>query len=253
MTLRALVVDDEAVARRHLIRLLEPYDDIRVVGQAKNGIEAVASMREDPPDVLFLDVQMPGMDGFQVLRSLAVQPLVVFTTAHDEYALAAFKENAIEYLLKPIGPEDIDRAVRKLRTLAAGRGAPQRFVEGLLRQLESSKPPPSQILVAVRDTLKPVRLDQIVYLEARDKCTIVHTVGGAHEADIALGEFEVRLPVADFIRIHRRHIVNRQYIASLRRWGNRQLKVELTVPCPVELFVSRRCVDEVLRRLGNAA
>jgi len=96
-----------------------------------------------------------------------------------------------------------------------------------------------------------VQFDQIVYLESRDKCTIVRTLDGEHEAQAALSELEARLPPSDFIRIHRRHIVNCRYIAALQKWGNRQLKVELTVPIQVELYVSRRAHDDVLRRMGS--
>ena len=249
--MRAVVVDDEEVARRHLVRLLERHPELEVIGQAKHGVEAVALIRKLAPDVVFLDIQMPGMDGFEVLRQLDEQPLVVFTTAYDEYALAAFRENAVDYLLKPIGSEDLDRAVRKLRALGDRAGVTERTLEGLLKYLESARAPSSQILITVRDVLKPVRLDQIVYVEALEKYTLVRTVDDAYETDASLAELEARLPVSSFIRIHRSHIVNRRYIAALHRWGNRQLKVELTVPIPAELYVSRRCVDSVLQRLGN--
>jgi two-component system LytT family response regulator len=251
MNMRALIVDDEDIARRHLIRLLEKHPDLDVVGQAQHGVEAVALIRKLAPDVVFLDIQMPGMDGFDVLREIDEPPLVVFTTAYDEYALAAFKENAIDYLLKPIGAEDLGRAVRKLRTLTNRTGLTQKTMEGLLKYLESARAPTSQILITVRDVLKPVRLDQIVYVEALEKYTLVRTVDEAYETDSSLAELEARLPASNFIRIHRSHIVNRRYIAALRRWGNRQLKVELTVSIPAELYVSRRCVDSVLQRMGS--
>ena len=252
MNTRALVVDDEEIARRHLVRLLERHPEIELIGQAKHGVEALALIRGMTPDVVFLDVQMPGMNGFDVLRQLAEQPLVVFTTAYDEYALTAFRENTIDYLLKPIGPEEVDRAVRKLRTLARRSDLTERTMAGLLKCLELARPPPFQILVAVSDFLKPVRVDQIVYAEALEKCSVVHTLDEAYETDTSLAELEARLPASDFIRIHRSHIVNRIYIAALRKWGNRQLKVELTVPIRAELYVSRRCVDAVLERLGSA-
>jgi DNA-binding LytR/AlgR family response regulator len=125
----------------------------------------------------------------------------------------------------------------------------------VLRDVEAAKaaPTPGQILVSVRDTLKPLRLDQIICLEARDKFTMIYTAAGEHEADKGLGDLEARLPSGDFVRIHRRHIVNIRYIKELRKWGNRQYKVELTTPLPVELYVSRRCVEDVLQRLGGTA
>jgi len=253
VTFRALITDDEAVARRHLANLLRREPDVEIVGEARNGIEALRMLDQMPVDLLLLDVQMPGMDGFAVLRRTSARPLVVFTTAHDEYALAAFRENAVEYLLKPIAPEDVARAMRKVRELARARQQPDRAVAELLRQMETPRASPAQILVSVRDALRPLRLDQIICLEAHDKCTIIYTPGAGHEADKGLSELEARLPESEFVRIHRRHIVNIRYIKELKKWGNRQYKVELTTPVPTELYVSRRCVDEVLHRMGGTA
>jgi two-component system, LytTR family, response regulator len=251
MKLRAVVVDDEAIARRHLVRLLARHDSLEVVGQAANGIEALSVIRELQPDLLFLDVEMPGMDGFQLLRELPKQPIVVFTTAHDRYALAAFKENSVEYLLKPVGSEDVDRAVRKVSALAAAAGPDQQVIEKVLLQLKAQTQ--KQILLPVRDVLRPVRLDQIVYLEARDKSTIIYTLEGTFQTETSLADLESRLPADDFIRIHRQHIVNVKFIRELQRWGNRQLKVVFTTPVNADLYVSRRSVDEVVKRLGHVA
>jgi two-component system, LytTR family, response regulator len=253
MRFRALIADDEAVARRHLAALLCREPDVEIVGEAENGFEAVRMLSEMSVDLLLLDIQMPGMDGVEVLRQTRARPLVVFTTAHDEYALAAFRQNAVEYLLKPIASEDVERAMRKVREHARARREPDPGVAGLLRQLEASRPAPAQILVSVRDALKPLRLDHIICLEARDKCTMIYTLDAGHETDKSLGEIEVRLPESDFVRIHRRHIVNIHYIRELKKWGNRQYKVELTLPMPIELYVSRRCVGAVLHRLGGTA
>jgi len=251
LTFRTLIADDEAVARRHLANLLRREPDVEIVAEARHGLEALKLLNEMPIDLLLLDVQMPGMDGFTVLRQTTARPLVVFTTAHDAYALAAFRENAVEYLLKPIAGEDVARAMLKVRERARGRQQPNQALADLLRQVETPRPIPGQILVSVRDALKPLRLDQIICLEARDKCTFIYTPDAGHEADKGLSELESRLPESEFVRIHRRHIVNIRYIKELKKWGNRQYKVELTTPVPTELYVSRRCVDGVLSRLGG--
>jgi two-component system, LytTR family, response regulator len=250
---RTLIADDEAAARRHLAALLRREPDVELVGEAPNGIEALRLLDELPVDLLFLDVQMPGLDGFQVLRRARARPLVVFTTARDEYALEAFRANAVEYLLKPLAPEELKRAMQKVRQHAYARLQSEDAITRVLRDVDMAKSVPAQILVSVRDTLRPLRLDQIICLEARDKCTTIYTAVGEHETDKGLGDLEARLPSADFVRIHRRHIVNIRYIKELRKWGNRQYKVELTTPVPVELYVSRRCVDDVLQRLGGTA
>ena len=253
MIFRTLIADDEVVARRHLAALLRREPDVEIIGEAPNGIEALRLLDELQVDLLLIDVQMPGLDGFQVLRRMRAHPLVVFTTAHDEYALDAFRANAVEYLLKPLAPEEVKRAMQKVRQHAYARAQSEHAITRVLRDVEMAKSGPAQILVSVRDTLKPLRLDQIICLEARDKFTMIYTAAGEHEADKGLGDLEARLPSGDFVRIHRRHIVNIRYIKELRKWGNRQYKVELTTPLPVELYVSRRCVDDVLQRLGGTA
>jgi len=118
---RTLIADDEVVARRHLAALLRREPDVEIIGEAPNGIEALRLLDELDVDLLLIDVQMPGLDGFQVLRRMRAHPLVVFTTAHDEYALEAFRANAVEYLLKPLAPEEVKRAMQKVRQLAYAR------------------------------------------------------------------------------------------------------------------------------------
>lgn len=270
MTLRLLVADDEPVALRHLVRLLNAYPELSIVAQAKNGLEALTAIEKLSPDVAFLDIQMPGLDAFELLRRLKTQPLVVFTTAYDDYALAAFRENTIDYLLKPISVEDLSRAIGKLLqrftlpipvspvipiTTSAEPHPSQteRVITHLLQQWKGTAPSPSQLLVSTRDTLRPIGYDKIVVLEAYDKTTRIHTVDQVHETQVALRELQTRLPENDFLRIHRRHIVNRRFVSALRWWGNRQLKVELTIPFAEELLGSRRCCDEVLMRMGASA
>lgn len=253
MPFQTLIADHELVARRHLAALLRLEPDVEIIGEARNGIEALRLLDELEVDLVLLDVQLPGLDGFQVLRRTLARPLVVFTTAHDEYALEAFRANAVEYLLKPLAPEDVKRAMQKVRQHAYARMQSEHAISRVLRAVEAAKSAAGQILVSVRDTLKPVRLDDIICLEARDKCTVIYTVAGEHETDKGLGDLEARLPSSDFVRIHRRHVLNIRYIKELRRWGNRQYKVELTAPLPIELYVSRRCVDDVLQRLGGTA
>lgn len=251
MTLRALVADDEAIARRHLVRLLEAHPELEVIAQASDGLEAVQLIESTSPDVVFLDIQMPGLDGFGVLQRLTQQPLIVFTTAHNEYALLAFKENTVDYLLKPIGPEDMERAINKILSRNSSVPPPGDLVAHLLEKLRTPQSQPSQILISVKDTLRPIRFDQIVVLEAKDKWTVVHTVDQVYESQVPLSDIHASLPASQFIRIHRRHVINRQFIRALRRWGNRQLVVELSVPFPDELLVSRRCYDDVLSRMGQ--
>jgi DNA-binding LytR/AlgR family response regulator len=241
MQLRAVVADADPLARLHLVRLLEAESPLEIVCQATNAAELLAASRKTKPDVLFLDARLADTDGDELLRRLPSQPLVVLLTTNHSDTPRALAERALERLVKPIRAEDVAHLVQELRVLA-----------GWALRARPSPPANDQILVAVRDLLKPVRFDQIVYLESRDKCTMVRTPNATYEANLALVEIESRLPRSDFVRIHRRHVVNREYIAGLRRFGNRQLRVELSLCDQPELEVSRRCAPEVLRRLGDA-
>lgn len=250
MILDALVIDDEPLARRRLMRLLQAHaKTIQVVAEARDGVEALALIDEHTPDVLFLDVEMPGMSGLELAQNLDAQPLIVFTTAHDRFALAAFKENTIDYLLKPVSGEDLARAIRKLQR----RTEPSSTLRPPFPAPDNRNDLPclEHILVSDRATLRPVPIGQIIYFEARDKNTMVHAESGDYEVEASLATLEPRLPSRQFLRSHRRHLVNVTFITELRRLQNRQLQVILCVATKEPLIVSRRCVDDVMTRLGN--
>jgi two-component system LytT family response regulator len=240
------VVDDEDLARRQVIRLLAPYqDELAVIGEASNGCEALEMMLARTPDVVFLDVEMPGMSGLDAVRQLRVQPLLVLTTAHQQYALRAFEENTIDYLLKPIEALDMSRAIGKLRRWA-GRGDPARMASISPGKTASES---DCLLVPSRDVIRPVPMRDIVYLEARDKYVELHTERESYLLVESLGDLEVRLPPNLFVRVHRNCIVNIRFIRELHRFGNRTLRLVLAIPTPTDILVSRRSVDDLLARL----
>ncbi len=244
--LNALLVDDEPVARRRLLRLLQVHaDTVRVIGEAEDAVSAREAIEAQRPDVLFLDMEMPGEDGLHLVRGLDSQPLIVFTTAHDRFALEAFRENTVDYLLKPVAADELARAVRKLVDRVGVRRP------GPSMAADATPAPMERILVADRDSLRPVPVGDVVYFEAQDKCTVVHTRSGNYDIPIALVVLESRLPVGRFLRIHRSHLVNVASIRELRRLGPRQLEVVLPIATESPLIVSRRHVDDVMRRLGS--
>jgi len=175
MHLRAIVIDDEELARKRLRKMLRSYEkDLEVVDEAENGQDAVDKIETLHPDLIFLDIQMPGFDGFEVVRRLRYKPFIVFTTAYDEYALKAFEENSIDYLLKPIEQKRLDKAVEKLeRVYASSKPQINENVERFLSLLAS--PPPKRLQVKSGDKILFIDIDSVAYFESKDKYTFLHT------------------------------------------------------------------------------
>jgi len=246
MRLRAIIVDDEELARKRLRKMLKKHDaELEIVDEARNGEEAVERIDSVRPDVIFLDVQMPGFDGFEVVRRLKSKPYIVFATAYDEFALKAFEENTIDYLLKPIEERRLDKSVDKLRQLFEGHSL--RFdenVERLLSRLsaESMK----RLQVKVGDRIVFIDIADITYFEAKDKYTYLHTAEQKHIIDITLADLELKLDATEFVRIHRSTIVNLKHIVELVKWFGGKYKVKLRDRNKTELVVSRGYVDRIV-------
>jgi two-component system, LytTR family, response regulator len=245
MHLRALIIDDEELARTRLRNMLQDFEDeLEVIDEAGNGKEAIKKIEALHPDIIFLDIQMPGCDGFEVVRRLNVKPFIVFVTAYDEYALKAFEENSVDYLLKPVGRKRLEMAVEKLRRLFNTHN-PQlnENIERLLSRLTSA--PLMRLQVKTGDKILLVNVDDIVYFEAKDKYTFLHTVDQEHIIDFTLADLEGRLDKTNFIRIHRSNIINLKYIRELVKWFGGKYKVRLKDKYQTELSVSRGYVDQV--------
>src|SRR3954453_19987520 len=181
MTLSAVIVDDEQLARDELAILLKEVDDIDVVAQGKNGVEAVNLIREHNPDLVFLDVQMPGLDGFGVIKKLLDKkvplPKIVFATAFDQYAVKAFEVNAVDYLLKPFDKKRVAQAIQKARAQQGADAAPAEKFETLVRMLESQKQPASKILLKAVGRMFLVDQKDICYAWIEDGVITVVTAG----------------------------------------------------------------------------
>jgi two-component system LytT family response regulator len=206
MTLRAFIVDDEPLARRRLRALCAREADVEVVGEAGDGASAVAAIRADRPDLVFLDVHMPELDGFGVLAALSPPaPAIVFVTAYDAYALRAFEVNALDYLLKPFDGARFHETLRRARA-AAGRDDGRGKLEAALR------------LLAVKDDgrVQLVRDDDIDWIEAADNYVCVHAGRATHVLRSTLTAVESRLDSSRFARIHRSTLVRLDRIRELR-------------------------------------
>ena len=215
---RALVVEDEPLARTRLRELLAEVEWVECVGEAENGTRAVAAIDALRPDLVFLDIQLPELDGLEVLRRVEHQPLVVFTTAYDRYAVSAFELAALDYLLKPFGVERFRVAlvrVRKAIDEGGGGDAPDARERAEQALSPERGGPITRFFVRDRGKLYPVSVRDVERLEADDDYVRVHAKGRVHLVYLTLNDFERRLDPERFLRVHRAHIVNLDFVSHL--------------------------------------
>jgi two-component system LytT family response regulator len=246
--MRAFLVDDEALALKRLQRMLVLTKRVQVVGVGTDPVEAVPAIREAKPDILFLDIEMPGMTGFEMLAHLQPQPWVVFTTAYDRYALQAFGVNSVDYLLKPIDAANLDRALDKIERLRASAATPPEMTE-LIRRLT---PPsyPDRVASKVGEKIEFVDLGQVTHFFAADKLTFAATSARNYAVDYTIQELEEKLDPVRFVRVHRATLVNVSHVQELHSWFAGGMMVRLKDPKHTELKVSRDRVRALKERLG---
>ncbi len=255
MKLRAYLVDDEPLALERLRRLLERTGRVKVIGSTTEPEKAVAALTADPPDVCFLDIQMPRLNGFEVLARLPSQPIVIFTTAYDQYALKAFGVNSVDYLLKPVEPESLDRALKKVERLRSSEQLAQPDLQALLRQLADSlretKPEYlDRIASRLGDRLWFLDLAQITHFYAEDKLTYAVSVGKAYCVDYTITELEKKLDPKKFVRIHRSTVVNVDWIKEVTSLPGGALNLRLKDGKETDLTVARDRGREFRARVG---
>ena len=223
MAVKVLIVDDERLARCRIRDILRDDPRIKIAGEARNGSEAVSQIDRLAPDLVFLDVQMPGMDGFDVLRAVgsAGMPHVIFVTAYDQYAVRAFEVHALDYLLKPFDKSRFQEAVdRAVLAVESGRGS-KVFEEGVRRLiggLEKKSPYPEWLIIKSADRATPIRTDSIDWVEAADNYVVLHAEGGKFITRETLNGIENRLDPAKFIRVHRSRIVAARAVKEIQPW-----------------------------------
>ena len=252
MQCTALVIDDEPLARKRMVSLLEPFSsEIEILGEAGSGAQAVKMIHEMLPDVVFLDIQMPDMDAFEVLHSLQGEdmPLVIFTTAYDNFALKAFEENTVDYLLKPVDPERLATAIEKLRRMIPqvdDTTVPPGFSwEKLCNLVDMSALYLQRLQVKVGDRIVFVNIDEIIRFHSEEKYTTVYTVNGQYVIDTPLVELEKKLDPRHFTRVHRSHIVAIDYIAECRKGDAGRMVMVLRDKAATQLVVSRSLVKKI--------
>ncbi len=255
MKLRAYLVDDEPLALERLRRLLERTGRVEVTGSTTEPEKAVAALTADPPDVCFLDIQMPRLNGFEVLARLPIQPIVIFTTAYDQYALKAFDVNSVAYLLKPVEPESLDRALKKVERLrGSGQLAPpdlQVLLKQLTESLRETKPEyPDRIASRLGERLRFLDLPRVTHFYAQDKLTYAVSGGKAYCVDYAIAELETKLDPRKFVRIHRSTVVNVDWIKEVASLPGGALNVRLKDGQDTDLTVARDRAREFKARVG---
>jgi len=241
---RTLVVDDEPLARTGLTAMLTAFDWVDVIGEAADGESAVEAIDRLQPELVFLDVQMPGLFGTDVLRRIKRQPFVIFTTAFSQHAVSAFELGAVDYLLKPFGPARLSAAMERIRA-AIGEPVSVGALERLTGALMSG--PISRLFVRTGVNLVPLMITEVWWFEADGDYVIAHTERTRHTLNLSLTRLEERLDSKRFVRVHRAHIVNLDHVRAFKRDRRGNLEAELINGQRVP--VSRARAQE-LRTLG---
>ncbi len=244
MKLRAYMVDDESLALDRLRRLLESTGRVELIGSTTVPEEALAALTSDPPDVCFLDIQMPRLSGFDVLARLPSQPVIVFTTAYDQYALQAFGVNSVDYLLKPVEPEALERALTKVERLRSVGPIDHTELQVVLKQIanslrESKTEYPDRIASRLGDRLWFLDLAQVTHFYAQDKLTYAVSHGKDFCVDYAIAELEKKLNPRKFVRIHRSTVVNLDWIKEIASLPGGSLNIRLKGEKGSDLTVAR--------------
>jgi two-component system LytT family response regulator len=248
---RAFLIDDEPLALNRLARMLEATGRVEIVGRATDPDRGLAQLAGEPVDVIFLDIHMPGLSGFQVVERLPKGPLVVFITAYDQHAVQAFELNAVDYLLKPVERARLDRTLDRvaLRRDEPGTGEWRQTFERLARHLQGSTYL-DHLASRVGDRVQLVAVDEVTHVFARERATYAATAAREHLLDVTLVDLERRLDPTRFLRIHRATLVNVRWIGELHADIGGRLVLRLKDARRTELVVSRDRARDVKARLG---
>jgi two-component system LytT family response regulator len=214
-----ILVDDEPLARKLLKEYLLDFPQIRIIGECRNGRQAVKVINEKKPNLVFLDIRMPGMDGFEVLENLKHIPHVIFSTAYGDYALKAFEMNAVDYLLKPYDRKRFSRAIQKVIDRNRKSNDDVEQIVRILQQSKEAEGHPQRIFVRIGRKIVSVQVDDIVWIEADDDYTRLHTNSGVHLCNLSLNALEDRLDPSRFLRVHRSHMIANNSIEHLASDG----------------------------------
>jgi len=251
-TLRVMIVDDEPLARARSRRLLDQVGGATVVAEAGSVAEARQHLREGPVDVILLDVQMPGEDGFALLQHLDPRPAVIFVTAFDQYAVRAFEENATDYLLKPYRAERLAQALARARDDMKRPDEVAERLQALIEDLRRGPAPDAleRFTVRVGQRQRILRAEEVLWFGAEDKLVFAATADGRHYVNFTLDELERKLDPRRFLRVHRGAIANMDHARELRPGFAGTYRLLLDDPARTEVAVSRARARKLRERLG---
>lgn len=211
--MKAIIIDDEPLARSIIKEYLQAFPQVHIIAECGDGFEGIKSIMQHKPDVIFLDIQMPKINGFEMLELVEEPPAVIFATAFDEYAIKAFETHAIDYLLKPFSQERFGKAVEKF--LAQSINQQKQVTQSLVQSVTLMPSQSERIVVKTGGKIKIIMLPQILYLEAADDYVKIYTAEGAFLKNKTMGFYEQSLPASSFVRTHRSYIVNVQEITRI--------------------------------------
>lgn len=220
--IRVLIIDDEPLARDLVKKYLSDNPDIEILGECENGFDALKAIQELKPDMLFLDIQMPKIDGFELLEVLDPKPEIIFTTAFDQYAIRAFELNAVDYLLKPFSKERLDQALDKAkgRIFAAKDASPAVSpLQKLQQQVDDDRNTIERVVTRLGSKITVIPVEKIWYIEAADDYVMIWSELGNHLKEKTMKYFEEHLPQGQFIRTHRSNIINISQVLSLELYS----------------------------------
>lgn len=222
-----LIIDDEQLARERLKKQLASFQEtFTIVGEAKNGNEAEELITKLQPDIIFLDIEMPGQTGFELLSKLTTIPMVIFCTAYEEYSLKAFNTNSIDYLVKPVKLERLKKTVEKISLLKNNLSS-SKLLE-VIQEISERKEVKRMTSITIKksDKIIFVKLEDVSYFEAEEKYVLVHTDNGKEIIEQSLSKLESKLP-SNFIRVHRSYIINTNYIKDFQKYFNSRYQITL--------------------------
>lgn len=246
--LKTIIIEDEELARNLLRSYLKDHPDIELIGECENGFDGVKAINDKKPDLVFLDIQMPKITGFEMIELLDFKPQIIFTTAYDQYALKAFELNAVDYLLKPFSKDRMIAAIEKVKH----RIQNEEKIDEKLEELSNFRPGEEfidRIVVKDRSKIHIITVDQIRYIESLDDYVMIYTHDGRHIKQKTMKFFETNLDPKNFIRIHRSYIVQVDNIAEIQQYEKESYIVILKDAAKTKLKVSKtgyKKIKEVL-------
>lgn len=227
MSVRTLIIEDEEPAREIVKTYLKSYADIEIVGEIADGFSGVKAINELKPDLLFLDIQLPKLTGFEILELVEYLPVIIFTTAYDQFALKAFEMNATDYLLKPFSADRFNGAIQKAFEKLSTRESELPEIKKLVETIDEKTENIERVVVKTGSKIKVIPADKIMYIEAQDDYVMIYAEDSKHLKEKTMKYFESHLDNSIFIRIHRSYIVNINYILQLEHFSKENYLVIL--------------------------